>query len=132
MLHHDPMIVPIYDFVNLGYDSQSGIFRYQYDMKALLCLKAEEKRLINLVADRFDKCEEYPSHSTDDKIKIGWSTYPELMRFLDKVLAHGRYLDLHDGNIMIDEEDNYQIIDVEGFINTLPLGHPKNSWFMEK
>jgi hypothetical protein len=129
--HPDPMIVPIYAFENQGYQAYSGRYRYTYDMQALLLLQPEEKRLINRVANIYECAEELPSQSKDQKIKEGWINYPELMKFLDKVVSMGRYRDLHDGNIMIDEFDNYQIIDIEGFIYG-NLEDSNNAWITRK
>jgi hypothetical protein len=55
--------------------------------------------------------------------------YPELFSFLKKILKIDRYFDLHSGNVMIDEEENYRLVDIEGFIRT-PLELRCNDWIL--
>jgi hypothetical protein len=57
------------------------------------------------------------------------SAYPTLTAFLTKIIEQGKYWDIHAGNVLKDEDDNYRLIDLEGFIRT-PLTHHKNEWFL--
>lgn len=122
----DPLVVPVSNFRRGKYFN--GVFNYTYDMQALLMLHTDEKRIINKVYDRWDRADEFPSQSKDLDILQFWHDYPALMRFLDRVLLDNRHHDIHDGNIMVDEEDNYRLVDLEGFINGFPLNHPYNKW----
>ena len=102
----DPMVVPVYNFKIL----EKPIFKhsrrlYQYDMKRLYMLNKEEKLLIN---DNYRK----GCHYHDDK-----NGYPKLVKFMNKVIEQRKYLDIHDQNILKDEDGNYRLIDLEGFVD---------------
>jgi hypothetical protein len=127
MIHPEPMVVPVYDFQIL--DNKGGVFHYQYDMKALLMLHAEEKRLVNRSFNRYEMYGELPSRSEDTIIQQGWQDWPNLLRFMEQWILLGRHLDIHDGNIMIDENDQYKLVDIEGFIHH-PIDDPINDWII--
>lgn len=125
LIHNpDPMVVPVLDF-KMG-SVKNGEYYYSYDMKALLDLYTEEKRIVNWVADHYEE-EGLPSQSVDAYIQQGWLEWPELMQFLEQWIAMQRHRDIHDGNIMIDEEGSYRLIDLEAFIHS-PLDAPINNW----
>lgn len=121
----DPMVVPIFNF-HIGTYSK-GIYHYSYDMLALLSLYQEEKNLVNWSEEAYYRNGVLPSQSTDERIQVGWDQWPDLMQFIEKWITLRRHRDIHDGNILIDEEDNYRIIDLEGFIHS-SLDSPINSW----
>ena len=131
MVRPDPDIVPIYSFKRLGTNHKT--YKYQYDMQAMLMLTTEERQAIMACVDLWEENECYPSNWQSSKYKfdemmLGWAQYPELMRFMDRLYKENRYHDIHDGNIMIDEQDNYRIIDLEGYIYH-DLNDPMNDWF---
>lgn len=123
--HPDPMVVPVYDF-QIGH-CRGGEYHYYYDMQTLLSLYPEEKRLVNWCDDAYDKDKILPSQNPEERIAQGWSEWPPLMQFIDKWIALRRHQDIHDGNIMIDENDCYKLVDLEGFIHH-PWDDPINDW----
>jgi hypothetical protein len=125
ILHPDPEIVPVFDFKYIG--PKYGSYEYSYDMRALMTLSPSEKRLVNRADSQYDRYGILPSQSDDEVIVKGWSEWLPLMQFIEKWMVLKRHRDIHDGNIMIDEEDNYLLVDLEGFIHS-PLEDPVNSW----
>lgn len=125
----DPLVVPIYDFQELG-RTPGGAFAYSYDMMALGVLRQSEKDIINTAINRWDRTYLLPSKDRDHSILECWHENRPLMRFLEKVFAENRYRDLHDGNIMIDLEENYRLIDIEGFL-FYPLDDRALDWVRE-
>lgn len=121
----DQMIVPVYSFEVLEDDNRNQ-FRYSYDMMAMGMLSREDKDIVNLISCRVDHYGQTPD-DPDPNIRSCWDRRPELMCFLDKLVRMNRYFDLHDGNIMIDHEENYKVIDLEGFIR-YPLSDRHNDW----
>lgn len=111
----DPLIVPIYAFKYKGYNSNNGYHSYTYDMMALGIISEQEKNIINHVSDRWDRWKEIPSKTREQRTLDGWINHRPLMQFLDKVIKDNKYYDLHSGNIMIDLDENYRLIDLEGF-----------------
>ena len=120
-------IVPIYRFKRLG--RVGGSYQYHYDMMRMGILSVNEKQVID------DLCRNYynygsitlvlkknPSYNKD---------YKELVSFMSKTFKDKRYIDLHSGNFMKDMDDNYRIIDIEGFYSyTHPLlTDPVYKWF---
>lgn len=120
----DPMIVPVYSF-NILQNDHYACFKYSYDMMAMGTLSGDEKDVVNLVSNKVDYYGEITE--SDPNIQNCWKQQPELMSFLDKLVKQDRYFDLHDGNIMIDHEENYRVIDLEGFIQ-YSLSDPRNDW----
>lgn len=123
----DPLVVPVYRFDNHNFKRSGSNYSYSYDMMALGMLSKHEKDLINDISERWDRFSELPSESKDEDTIQRYKVYPELISFMDKVLSQRRYYDLHDGNIMIDLEENYRLIDLEGFY-CRSLAHPSNKW----
>jgi len=120
----DPLVVPVYNFEFISH--KGGMYSYSYDMMRLSMLSITEKKLIDRIGDLYDshvakacflKYEEYP----------GADEYPELFRFLTEVTTGGKYWDIHSGNIMMDPDGNYRLIDLEGFLKT-PLELEVNDW----
>jgi hypothetical protein len=127
MLKPDPMVVPIMDFQDLGFSTATGCYHYTYDMVGMGAISGEEKLLIEVAKESFFKFQEFPSESKTERMIFGCKFYPKLMSFLEKVLTDGRYSDMHSGNIMLDEDYNYRLIDLEGFFR-YPLNDPKHDW----
>lgn len=124
-IHHpDPMVVPVYRFnlINGNLSNTWGIFEYSYDMKRMGRMEQEEKIIVNDAADV-----RYYQRSFDTlEWKQHEKTHPKLASFMKKVVNDNRYMDIHSGNILKDE-DGYRIIDLEGFQNG-NLEAPHNSW----
>lgn len=142
MARPDPTIVPVYDFQYLGRKSNHS-FQYSYDMKRLGDLTEGEKKSIWEVvrAKGAWANSKYCSAPTTDPLhkfrsdaeitpEQAWMSYPQLMNYLTELIKRDRYYDLHDENIMRDEDYSYRIIDLEGFLN-LPLSLPENDWIRE-
>jgi hypothetical protein len=137
--HPDPMIVPVVGFEDLGQESDH-LFTYTYDMVRLGELTKQEKEIIWEVVRAKGSCPSDeniglpspdPLHIFREDAKItseqAWQQYPQLMQYLDEVIKQGRYFDLHDENIMRDEDGQMRLIDLEGFLNT-PLSLSDNDW----
>ena len=91
-------------------------------MARLFSLDRGEKQLITTIVSQY----------WNDR--IGFSIHPfmteneRLAIFLDTVIRQNRYHDLHHGNVMLDADKNYRLIDVEGFQNDYPLNDKRNDW----
>ncbi len=96
------------------------------EMELMGMLSEEEKTFISAV---FGYCNESYSlsSSTNAKVIAGRKDFPVLADFLDKVIIQNRYMDRHCGNIMMDCEENYRIIDIEGFMYG-EFNSPCHSW----
>lgn len=119
----DPMIVPVYAFKYIGYNSNNGYYSYTYDMLALGIISEQEKNVINLISDRWDRWKELPSKTREQRVLDCWANHRPLMQFLEKVIKDNKYHDLHSGNIMMDLEENYRLIDLEGFKQSRTWGY---------
>jgi hypothetical protein len=137
--HPDPMIVPVYSFEYLG-EKASHTYSYSYDMMRLGDLTDEERKIIWEVtrakgswpgAGNCGAPSKDPLRIFREDAKItseqAWQDYPKLMAYLGEVIKQSRYHDMHEENILMDEEANYRIIDLEGFLN-LPLSLSENDW----
>lgn len=139
MAHPDSMIVPVSDFQFLGRNADHD-FVYSYDMQRLGVISEEEENLIWQVGDGWRSRIADPIHqfiskplSTKEVISLerAWQEYPKLMNFLGEIIKQDRYHDLHGENILLDDDANYRIIDLEGFLNS-PLSLPENAWLRGK
>jgi hypothetical protein len=118
----DPTVVPVYQFLNL---STASRFEYSYDMDLLGMLSDDEKMLVShygSLQDRHGRSAYMHSAMINKERE-----YPHLFSFLKELTIQGRYYDLHGGNIMIDLEGNYRVIDLEGF-HYRNLSHQDNNW----
>ncbi|CAB4196729.1 hypothetical protein UFOVP1290_249 [uncultured Caudovirales phage] len=125
----DPLVVPIYNFEII--DAVKNPYKYRYDMRRLGILNSIERDIVDIagnLADRYDSDALHHMQDSDDYKKYGYE-YAELFSFLKEVLKLNRYYDLHSGNVMIDLEDNYRLVDIEGFIRT-PLELRCNDWII--
>lgn len=103
--------------------NKSNHYTYSYDMERLGLISSEEKNIIAIIVKYENvSLSSYPQY---------WSSHPSLMGFLQTVIEDGKYDDLHDGNVMIDTQENYRLIDLEGFIK-YPLDTFKNDWLRGK
>jgi len=122
--HPDPMVVPVYSFEVLKKSKYE--YLYTYDMQRLGLLLPEERQLIDLIADLYDL------HGKD-ACNLEWELYPgkhefpKLFSFLSRVCQEDRYFDIHSGNVLGDEDGEYRLIDLEGFLRT-PLELRENDW----
>lgn len=120
--HPDPMVVTVYQFQNLSMGSK---IEYSYDMDLLGMLSDDEKTLVShygSLQDRYGRDAYMNSRMTGKERE-----YPSLFSFLKELTIQGRYHDLHSGNVMIDLDGNYRVIDLEGF-HYQNLSHRENSW----
>lgn len=120
----DPMVVPVYRFEVIHKTRHESV--YSYDMMRLGILSETERDLIDRVGDLHD------SYGRDacfreHEMYSGRHEYPMLFEFLKIVTQQQRYWDIHSGNILMDPEGNYRLIDLEGFLHT-PLDRTGNEW----
>lgn len=127
--HPDPMVVPTYAFKVLQEtnekESNYGTYVYTYDMMRLGMLDSTERTIVD-ASNQFYHIG-LSSDTKNDWIQRGIREYPELIKFMNTVFKQGRYTDIHGGNFMKDDEGNYRIIDLEGFMRA-PLNRDENDW----
>ena len=122
--HPDPLVVPVYSFEVIK-ESELGNNTYAYTMMRLGILSETEKQLIDFVGDLHDS---YGAGAClQEMFYHGQDKQPELFSFLKAVVDQQRYWDIHSGNILMDPDGNYRLIDIEGFIKT-PLILNCNDW----
>lgn len=116
-------IVTIYNFSTF----RNGKFiSYEYDMERLGILTPLERELINIVG-KMHKMHGKEACYQKDISYNGSKIYPKLFEFLKHITDENLYKDIHSGNILMDHEFNYRIIDLEGFL-VYPLNSPFNLW----
>jgi hypothetical protein len=120
----DPMVVPVYRFEIL--EKKRGNYVYSYDMMRLGILSEVERDLIDRIGDLHDS---YGGDACyrEGELYSGCYEYPELFNFLKLITRQQRYWDIHSGNILMDPDGQYRLIDLEGFLRT-PLGQSCNNW----
>lgn len=128
-----PLIVHAHNFQSF---TESGTKKYSYDMKRLGILSRSEKDLITNF-DRF-----YWNHSKSiigadnhPGVQEYLTDYPQLFKFLSHIYVWHKYTDIHSGNIMMDEDRSYRLIDLEGFNmgtgDPITPSNPFVSWLFE-
>lgn len=128
MKRPDPKVVPVYKFGVKG--KENGMWWYYYDMMLMGMLSNEEKRAITIL-DRKWACGKVPfPQSKDPEVIKTCEAFPKLSKFMLEILMDGRYFDTHSGNVMIDLEEDYRLIDLEGFMLHGIITHPKNAWII--
>ena len=121
--HPHPMIVPVYSFqIDEEPERASGDYTYSYDMLRLGMLNNDEKTLVSYLA--------YPNPCYDSYIERERKDYPSLVAFMEEMVRQDRYTDRHSGNVLKDEDGNYRIIDLEGFVR-YPADTDANDWFLQ-
>jgi len=98
-------------------------------MERLGLLSKEERKLIDDcgVAQDYLGIDFWSKSSEEFRFKF--KDNPKLALFVQCLSEQGRYWDLHSGNIMMDMDGNYKVVDLEGFLNT-PLELPENNWII--
>lgn len=134
LLHHfinnpDPLVVPIYNTKVISSDQSNYNYSYTYDMMRLGVISKTEKDIINEIGFLWDyhKKEAYNNIYNSKQVDFlleNQKVYPKLFAFLKQVVEQNRYHDLHGGNIMLDLNEDYRLIDLEGFTNS-PID---NNW----
>lgn len=128
--HPDPMVVPVLRFEVLE-DSEKnnqrfGTFKYAYEMKRLFMLSHEEKDIIETCIRSYFNSS-LNKDNPDARVQLAWKNNSKLVEFMKTVLEQGRYNDLHSGNFLKDENEDYKIIDLEGFMR-YPANGQQNDW----
>jgi len=126
--HPDPMVVQVYNYDIINYKKHDYVI--SYDMMRCGLLEPDEKDLVNRVGDLWDRFGTKACCQDDNQLNVGKQNFPELFSFLKKVVEQGRYLDLHSGNVMRDIDENYVLIDLEGFIR-FPFSDHRNDWMRD-
>lgn len=118
----EPYVVPIYDYKILSSSS------YQYDMMRCGLLTDDERALISIVGDLHDRYKIAACQVTHDLDLLEYKKKcPKLFQFLQMIVEQDRYWDIHSGNILLNEDGEYCLIDLEGYIK-LPLLKAVNNW----
>jgi hypothetical protein len=125
----DPLIVSVSNFQFVRQQKQQ--YWYSYDMARLDDITEEESHIVWAVGDawRAGFAEPWKKFKKDSQytVEYAWEKYPKLMSFCQKVVKQNRYGDLHGENVMQDQNNNYRLIDLEGFLNP-PLELISNNW----
>jgi hypothetical protein len=127
----EPLVVPVYDYRILE-TKESEIYAldeyiYSYDMMRCGILTVQERGFINTVAAEYSFNYIDTFNKSADKLEAGRKEFPRLYSFLKQVVEQDRYWDIHSGNVMMDEDGEYVLIDLEGFVRT-PLELSQNNW----
>lgn len=123
---------PDYKVVTHGNFSITPIrngYSYQYDMMRCGLLSLEERQFVNLVGSFHNYYGRLAFHQAKEGLRGKYEEFPKLYSFLREVVEENKYWDIHSGNIMLDENWDYVLIDLEGFIRS-PDG-PANDWFRD-
>lgn len=129
--HPDPLVVPVYSYQLLS--SKRNDYAYSYEMMRLGLLSQEERDFIDHVGDLVDRRgvdtfdTPSPTEAYGTSLVQGEREFPFLFRFLKEVVNQNRYFDIHSGNILMDMDGDYRLIDLEGFMKT-PLSLRENNW----
>jgi hypothetical protein len=119
-----PDVVPVYDFQFIS--KKDGLITYSYDMMRMGILSEVERELIDRVGDLYDTYSQEACF-LEHELYLGSVDYPDLFNFLKVITLEGRYYDIHSGNILMDPDGNYRLIDLEGFLR-IPLELKENNW----
>lgn len=131
----DPLVVPVYSYSILEPGPRD--FTVSYEMMHCGILEKEERDFVDAVGEAWDVHQAKVFEKLDagacgvyqDELRSGCQKLPELAKFLKQVVEEGRYLDLHSGNVMRNQDAEYVLIDLEGFVRT-PLEAPYNNWIV--
>lgn len=119
------MVVPVYEFRLLP--KTNGYYSYSYDMMRCGILLPSERSLVNVVGDLYDAHGAGACQQDNEELYSRAREFPKLFEFLTELTKQNRYWDIHSGNVMIDEDHNYVVVDLEGFTRT-PLELYDNNW----
>lgn len=119
--HPEPHVVPIYDYQILSDSS------YQYDMMRCGLLTDDERMFISIVGDLHDRYKIAACQVKDAELMAYKDKHPKLFKFLQMIVEEDRYWDIHSGNILLNEDGEYCLIDLEGYMR-LPLLQAGNNW----
>lgn len=121
----DPLVVPIYNYRVLSNKRDNN--SYQYDMMRLGLLSKEERSLVDDASDLADKYGKGFWSEANEDFYLKFQQHYKLASFLETISIQGRYHDLHSGNVMMDMDGDYRLVDLEGFTNN-PLEALDNDW----
>lgn len=117
----DPLVVPVSNYRRVKK------LMYTYDMKKLEQLSPEEDNLVDTVGDMHFDVGDRACSIIEMRHPGVREVFPVLFPFLEQVISDGRYWDVHSGNILVQNINDYRLIDLEGFVNE-PLSDPSNDW----
>lgn len=116
-------VVPVYSYKVL--DSN----RYQYEMMRCGILTPSERELINTVGNLHDRHGTKACEQELYDLQFYSKQHPKLFEFLKMIVAENKYWDIHSGNILMNEDKEYCLIDLEGFI--LNPDKCSNDWILK-
>jgi hypothetical protein len=121
--HPDPMIVPVSNYRKVKK------LMYTYDMTKLDQLSPEENDLVDELGDMHFDFGAKACSRLEMKHPGVREVFPVLFPFLEQVVSEEKYWDIHSGNIMVRNINDYRLIDLEGFVNE-PLSDSSNDWII--
>lgn len=126
--HPDPLVVRVHELHILP--AWHGMPTYAYDMDQCGILSADERAFINRVGALWDEHQTRACQQDDPGLLYYKASFPKLFEFLKTVVEQDRYLDLHSGNVMMNPDGDYCLIDLEGFLK-FPLERSSNDWVLK-
>jgi len=127
--HPNPKVVPVYNFFSYldGEMLSKKSYSYSYDMMRCGILPQEDRRLIDLMGDLNERHGQGYQYLENDIVVPLAESNKKLYNFMMEVILENEYWDIHSGNILMNEDGDYCLIDLEGFMR-LPLNDPRNNW----
>lgn len=102
---------------------------YQYEMQRCGLLTPSERELINTVGNLHDRHGILACEQDMFDLHFYSKQHPKLFEFLKMIVMDDKYWDIHSGNILMNEDREYCLIDLEGFIKAPIELH--NDWIIE-
>lgn len=121
MRHPDPLVVPVLAYQKLD------AYSYSYEMERMGILEKEERSLVDHLGNLVYRHGRNAWQEAEPDFHVWTRHHVKLAEFLKTVVEQSRYHDLHSGNVMMDTECNYRLVDLEGFLKT-PLELSENDW----
>ncbi len=104
-------IVKIFEFSKIE-------LSYSYVMEELKSISNTDKEIISRYRDIKHKFHKriHDKYLVDNIYESLFNANDKLVKFLDFIVLEDRYWDLHKNNVRIDYNNDYRLIDIEGFI----------------
>lgn len=121
----DPLVVKVNNFQYYGI-RHKNLYQYSYDMDRLGPLDNDEESLLTIGFDAswhgidpFDKSNfiyfDHVGYKKENVPKL-LEDNKKLISFIRKVIDQNRYQDRHSGNVMRNSDNEFVLLDLEGFM----------------
>lgn len=123
--HPAPNVVPVYDY---QVTKKDNAYHYYYDMMRCGILPRNQRNFVDLFRGRYELYHNEIFSGDKESLLFGHNQFPLLFDWLKGIALENRYWDIHSGNVMFNEDGEYVLIDLEGFVWARPLSNEKNNW----